>query len=113
MAVLDGLARSRLHILTLADALDLDTLRLLGMLGPESTAAGALAHVDLLSAILEPAANTSSTSRSSSSRACSRRIALRRPARTRCTATRGSDKGSLDSLVLTELAWDEASSRAG
>ena len=38
LAALDALARSRLHILTLADALDLDTLRLLGMLGPESSA---------------------------------------------------------------------------
>jgi hypothetical protein len=35
LAALDALVRSRLHILTLADALDLDTLRLLGMLGPE------------------------------------------------------------------------------
>src|SRR5699024_5254838 len=34
---LDALSRSRLHVLTLADALDLDTLRLLGMLGPESS----------------------------------------------------------------------------
>ena len=50
-ATLDAMARARLHVLTLADALDLDTLRLLGMLGPESSAAGALAHVDLLAAI--------------------------------------------------------------
>ena len=57
IAVLDALARARLHVLTLADALDLDTLRLLGMLGPESTAAGALAHVDLLAALSSPAAN--------------------------------------------------------
>ena len=54
---LDALGRARLHVLTLADALDLDTLRLLGMLGPESTAAGALAHVDLLAALSSPAAN--------------------------------------------------------
>jgi hypothetical protein len=53
-ATLEALARARLHVLTLADALDLDTLRLLGMLGPESGAAGALAHVDLLSALNSP-----------------------------------------------------------
>src|SRR5690606_28512514 len=34
LGALDALARSRLHVLTLGDALDLDTLRLLGMLGP-------------------------------------------------------------------------------
>jgi hypothetical protein len=58
LAVLQAISRARLHVLTLADALDLDTLRLLGMLGPESsTGAGALAQVDLLAALSSPASN--------------------------------------------------------
>ena len=108
MAVLDGLARSRLHILTLADALDLDTLRLLGMLGPESTAAGALAHVDLLAAISSPAANDIVNF---SLELLPSVLETHRAKATGTHAVHGyagiGNKGSLDSLVLTELAWDE------
>src|SRR6185436_5923581 len=108
LATLDGLARSRLHILTLADALDLDTLRLLGMLGPESTAAGALAHVDLLAAISSPAANDIVNF---SLELLPSVLETHRAKATGTHAVHGyaglGNKGSLDSLVLTELAWDE------
>ena len=107
LAVLDALARARLHVLTLADALDLDTLRLLGMLGPESTAAGALAHVDLLAAISSPAANDIVNF---SLELLPSILETHRNKATGTHAIHGyagiGSKGSLDSLVLTELAWD-------
>ena len=108
LAALDALVRSRLHILTLADALDLDTLRLLGMLGPESTAAGALAHVDLLAAISSPAANDIVNF---SLELLPSVLETHRAKATGTHAVHGyaglGNKGSLDSMVLTELAWDE------
>jgi hypothetical protein len=107
-AALDALARARLHVLTLADALDLDTLRLLGMLGPESSAAGALAHVDLLAAVSSPAANDIVNF------SLELLPSILETHRTQATGTHAvhgyagiGSKGSLDSLVLTELAWDE------
>jgi hypothetical protein len=108
LAVLDALSRARLHVLTLADALDLDTLRLLGMLGPESTAAGALAHVDLLAAISSPAANDIVNF---SLELLPSVLETRRNQAMGTHAVHGyagiGSKGSLDSLVLTELAWDD------
>jgi hypothetical protein len=108
LAALDALSRSRLHVLTLADALDLDTLRLLGMLGPESSAAGALAHVDLLAAISSPAANDIVNF---SLELLPSVLETRRAQATGTHAVHGyaglGNKGSLDSMVLTELAWDD------
>ena len=107
-ATLEALSRARLHVLTLADALDLDTLRLLGMLGPESSAAGALAHVDLLAAISSPAANDIVNF------SLELLPSVLETHRTKSTGTHAvhgyagiGPKGSLDSLVLTELAWDD------
>lgn len=108
IGILDALARAHLHVLTMADALDLDTLRLLGMLGPESTAAGALAHVDLLAAISSPAANDIVNF---SLELLPSVLETHRSKATGTHAVHGyagiGNKGSLDSLVLTELAWDE------
>jgi len=92
----------------LADALDLDTLRLIGMLGAESFAAGALAHVDLLAAIASPTA--SDIVRFSLELLPS--ILETRHAKAAGThAVHGyagiGNRGSMDSMVLTELAWDE------
>jgi hypothetical protein len=107
-AMLEALGRARLHVLTLADALDLDTLRLLGMLGPESTAAGALAHVDLLAALSSPAANDIVNF---SLELLPSVLETRRQKATGTHAVHGyagiGSKGSLDSMVLTELAWDD------
>jgi len=106
-STLDALARARLHVLTLADALDLDTLRLLGMLGPESSAAGALAHVDLLAALQSPAANDIVNF---SLELLPSILETRRTHSAGTHAVHGyagiGTKGSLDSMVLTELAWD-------
>jgi hypothetical protein len=107
LAMLGDVARAKLHLLTLADALDIDTLRLLGMLGPAASAQGALAHVDLLAALASPSANDIV------------RFSLEllpsilETKRTRSSGTSSTDgyaglgqRGSLDSMVLTELAWD-------
>jgi len=106
-AALELIARTKLHLLTLADALDIDTLRLLGMLGPASGAVTALGHVDLLAALASPSANDIV------------RFSLEllptilETKRTRGSGTSVTDgyaglgmRGSLDSMVLTELAWD-------
>ncbi len=106
-ATLESLARARLHVLTMADALDLDTLRLLGMLGAESTTAGALAHVDLLAAISSPAANDIVNF------SLELLPSVLETHRTKSTGTQAvhgyagiGNKGSIDSMVLTELAWE-------
>lgn len=108
LGALDAIARNRLHILTVADALNLDTLRLLGMLGPGSTAAGALAHVDLLAALSSPAANDIV---SFSLELLPNVLETRRTKGAGTHAVQGyagiGRKGSTDSMVLTELAWDE------
>ena len=109
LEVLGALARSRLHVLTLADAIDLDTLRLLGMLGPESSAASALGHVDLLAALGSPAANDIVNF---SLELLPSVLETRRKHAAGTQAAFGysglGNKGSVDSLVLTELTWDDA-----
>jgi hypothetical protein len=108
LATLEAMAKARLHLLTLADSLDLDTLRLLGMLGPAGTAASALAHVDLLAALSSPTANDIV------SFSLELLPSVLETRRTESAGTHAVDgyaglgsKGSLDSMVLTELAWDE------
>jgi hypothetical protein len=108
MATLEAIVKARLHVLTLADALHLDTLRLLGMLGPESSAAGALAQVDLLAAISSPSANDIVQF------SLELLPSVLETYRAQAAGTRAvhgyagiGNKGSLDSMVLTELAWDE------
>ncbi|MGD0529165.1 MAG: hypothetical protein ABSE49_28765, partial [Polyangiaceae bacterium] len=107
-ACLEALSRAKLQVLTLADALDLDTLRLLGMLGPESTAAGALAHVDLLAALSSPAANDIVNF---SLELLPSVLETNRAHAPGTHAVHGyagvGGKVSIDSMVLTELAWEE------
>jgi len=107
-AVLDALSRARLRLLTLVDALDFDTLRLLGMLGPDSAAAGALAHVDLLAALSSPATNDVVNF---SLELLPKVLETRRARSTGRHAVQGyrgvGRTGSLDSMVLTDLAWDD------
>jgi hypothetical protein len=108
VATLEALARARLFILTLVDALDLDTLRLLRMLGSESTAAGALAHVDLIAALSSPATNDIVNF---SLELLPRVLETNRAKAAGMHAVHGyagvGRKGSIDSMVLTELAWDQ------
>ncbi|HEY4012389.1 MAG TPA: hypothetical protein VGM06_03575 [Polyangiaceae bacterium] len=104
---LGALARGRLFVLTLADALDLETLRLLKILGSEATAAGALAHVDLLAALSSP---MTSEIVDFSLELLPRVLETSHAKAVGTHAVHGyagvGRKGSIDSLVLTELAWD-------
>lgn len=107
LATLDALEQTRLFVLTLADTLDTDTLRLFGMLGAESSA-GALSLVDLLAAFSSPEAND--IVNFSLEILPSVLEAKTRPA-SGTTAAFGysgiGTRGSIDSMVLTELAWDD------
>jgi hypothetical protein len=107
VATLEALEQTRLFILTLADTLDTDTLRLFGMLGAESSA-GALSLVDLLAAFSSPEAND--IVNFSLEILPSVLEAKTRPA-SGTTAAFGysgiGTRGSIDSMVLTELAWDD------
>jgi hypothetical protein len=105
---LEALDAARLFVLTMADALDLDTLRLFGMLGSEASA-GAMAQVDMLAAMESPEAND--IVNFSLEILPSVLETKTRPA-AGSTAAYGysgiGTRGSIDSLVLTELAWDDA-----
>jgi hypothetical protein len=102
-----ALEAGRLFVLTMADALDLDTLRLFGMLGSEASA-GALAQVDLLAALESPEAND--IVNFSLEILPSVLETKTRPA-AGTSASHGysglGTRGSIDSMVLTELAWDD------
>lgn len=106
-ATLTALEAGRLFVLTMADALDLDTLRLFGMLGSEASA-GALAQVDLLAALESPEAND--IVNFSLEILPSVLETKTRPA-AGTSASHGysglGTRGSIDSMVLTELAWDD------
>ena len=108
LEMLRAMVRSRLYMLTLADAIDVDTLRLLGMLGAESGAASALAQVDLLAAMSTPEANDIVNF---SLELLPSVLETRRARAAGTQAVSGyagvGGKGSLDSMVLTELAWDD------
>ncbi|MCL2447511.1 MAG: hypothetical protein FWD17_01045 [Polyangiaceae bacterium] len=108
LAFLDALVRNRLRVLTLVDALDVDTLRLLGMLGPETAAAGALAHVDLLAALSNPASNAVVHF------SLELLPSVLETHRARVSGTHAvhgyggiGRRGTIDSMVLTELAWHD------
>jgi hypothetical protein len=106
-AALDAIARARLFVLTLSDALDVDTLRLFGMLG-DPAAAGSLMQIDVLQALSNPSARDivsfslellpsileSKTRPGASQHAAFGYAGIGR-------------RGSIDGLVLTELAWDK------
>jgi hypothetical protein len=106
-SALAALEAGRLFVLTMADALDLDTLRLFGMLGSEASA-GALAQVDLLAALESPEAND--VVNFSLEILPSVLETKTRPA-AGTSASYGysglGTRGSIDSMVLTELAWDD------
>ena len=107
--MLTDFARDHLRVLTLADATDVDTLRLLGMLGGESARGGALAHVDLIAALSSPAANDIV------SFSLELLPSVLETRRAHAAGTRPEQgyggvgrEGSIDSMVLTELAWEDA-----
>ena len=106
-ATLTTLEAGRLFVLTMADALDLDTLRLFGMLGSEASA-GALAQVDLLAALDSPEANDIVNF---SLEILPSVLETKTRAASGTSASFGysglGTRGSIDSMVLTELAWDD------
>ena len=106
IAALRALVGAQLYVLTLVDALDLDTLQLFGMLGGDA-AQGAMAQVDLLGVLGQPEANDvvdfSLEILPSVLEAKTRPGAGTHPAFGYAGLTR---KGSIDSLVLSELSWD-------
>jgi hypothetical protein len=108
LACLDSLELARLFVLTLADALDTDTLRLFGLLGTDGSA-GAVSQVDVLSAFQSPEAND--IVNFSLEILPSVLEAKARPAAGMTSAHGYSGigtRGSIDSMVLSELAWDDA-----
>lgn len=98
---------TRLFVLTMSDALDLDTLRLFGMIGSEASA-GAMAQVDLLAALESPEANDIVNF---SLEILPSVLETKTRAAAGFVAAHGysgiGNKGSVDSMVLTELAWDD------
>jgi len=100
------LGRFRLYVLTIADALDLDTLQLLGVLGAEG-GSGIGLQVDLLAAMASPAAHDV-VNFSLEILPSVLETKTRPGASTRAGFGCGGlgTRGSIDNLVLTELAWD-------
>jgi len=106
METLDTIARARLLILTLTDSLDLDTLRLFGMVGLSE--GGALAQVELLNSLEAPEAND--VVNFSLEILPSVLETKAKPAASTVAAFGYSGlgrRGSIDNMVLTELAWDD------
>lgn len=105
--VIEQLTKQRLYLLTLADSLDMDALRLVGMLGGDLST-GTLGLVDLIASLGSP--ETNAMVQFSLQILPGVLEAKRKPAASAHAAfgyaglTR---RGSIDSLVLTELAWDE------
>ncbi len=103
---LEALLGHRLHLLTRADALDVDTLRLMGLFVPDSAAS--LAHADMLAALGSPETNDIV---SFSLELLPTLLEARRKGAQGTWSMDGyaglGTRGSLDSLVPTELAWDE------
>lgn len=107
LGFLQHVARERLRLVTAVEQIDLDTLRLLGMFGAEANAAGALQMLDLLNVFESPEANdvvnfsldllpsVLETKRASGQQTFS------------VDGYSGVERrGTLDSLVLSELAFD-------
>jgi hypothetical protein len=104
--VITAIAAARLLILTLTDSLDLDTLRLFGMAGLSE--GGALAQVELLSSLETPEAND--VVNFSLELLPSVLETKAKPAASTVAAFGYSGigrRGSIDNMVLTELAWDD------
>jgi len=106
-AFLRALVHARLRVLTLVDSLDVDTLRLLGILGTDTTAIGALGYVDLLAALGSPMASDIVNF------SLELLPGVFETTRARAAGTHPAHgyggigiNGTADSMVLSELAWD-------
>ncbi len=106
LGTLESLTAHTLLVVTLIDSLDVDTLRLFGMVGVSE--GGALAQVELLESLQAPEAND--IVNFSLEILPSVLETKARPAASTFAAFGYSGlglKGSIDNLVLTELAWDD------
>lgn len=96
------------RLLTSIEQIDLDTLRLLGMFGAEASAASAFGAVDLLNVLESPDANDVVNF---SLDLLPSVLETKRATGAQTFATDGyaglARRGSLDSLMLSELAYDE------
>lgn len=108
LGFLAHVAKERIRLITAVEQIDLDTLRLLGMFGAEASAAGAMQMLDLLNVFESPEANdvvnfsldllpsVLETKRASGQQSFA------------VDGYSGVDRrGTIDSLVLSELAFDE------
>ena len=104
---LSALVIGRLYVLTVADALDLDTLQLLGVLGTASSNSAALL-VDMLAAVSSPAAHDV-VNFSLEILPSVLETKTRPGASTRAGFGYSGvgTRGTLGDLCLTELAWDD------
>jgi hypothetical protein len=102
------LARQRLRLVTAFEQIDLDTLRLLGMMGAEASAASAFGMLDLIQVLGNPEAHDIVNF---SLDLLPSVLETRRPSGSQTFSVDGyaglERRGTSDSLVLTELAFDE------
>jgi hypothetical protein len=107
-AFLAHIASERMRLLTAIEQIDLDTLRLLGMFGAEAAAAGATGLVDLLHVLESPDANDVVNF---SLDLLPSVLETRRATGAQTFSVDGyaglARRGTLDSLMLSELAYDE------
>jgi hypothetical protein len=105
---LEHLARDRLRLVTSWEQIDLDTLRLLGMMGAEASAASAFGMLDLLNVLASPEANDVVNF---SLDLLPSVLETRRASGIQTFSVDGyaglERRGTIDSLMLSELAFDE------
>jgi hypothetical protein len=101
------LARERLRLVTAFEQIDIDTLRLLGMMGAEASAAGAFGMLDLLHVLSRPEAGDVANF---SLDLLPSVLETKRATGSQTFSVDGyaglARRGAIDSLVLSELAWD-------
>lgn len=104
---LTHIARERLRLITSVEQIDLDTLRLLGMFGAEASAASALGMLDLLNVFSSPEANDVVNF---SLDLLPSVLETKRASGQQTFSVDGyaglNRRGTLDSLMLSELAFD-------
>ena len=108
LAFLGHVTGERLRLITSVEQIDLDTLRLLGMFGAEASAASALGMLDLLNVFSSPEANDVVNF---SLDLLPSVLETKRASGQQTFSVDGysglSRRGTLDSLMLSELAFDE------
>lgn len=107
LGFLHHLSADRLRLITSVEQIDLDTLRLLGMFGAEASAASALGMLDLLNVFSSPEANDVVNF---SLDLLPSVLETKRASGQQTFSVDGyaglSRRGTLDSLMLSELAFD-------